>query len=211
MTKYVTTTLALAAALGFSVAHADGQGAFVEADAGHASTHHTGTTWGVSGGYRWTAVQSLYVGVEGGYQDLGTSKFHTVSGPTSLTDITGPHTITADTHSRNGAKAATLGLNVRWDFSERTSGLIRGGIARYRNRARSSNTSVIDNNPPVSSTYGYTLYDTRWYVGAGYGFDVSPNLSLKFTYDYYPQHYSVYGYHFTQDTNVWSTGVEFRF
>lgn len=80
MTKYVTTTLALAAALGFSVAHADGQGAFVQADAGHASTHHAGTTWGVSGGYRWTAAQSLYVGLEGGYQDLGTSKFHSVLG-----------------------------------------------------------------------------------------------------------------------------------
>ncbi|MGF6493658.1 OOP family OmpA-OmpF porin [Luteibacter sp. 621] len=210
MIKYVIAAGAVAALTAATTVYADGQGAFVSAGAGQSSQRHTGTAWGVDGGYRWGVARNLYIGLEGGFHDLGTDKVR-YADTTAFADITGAHQITATGKAHIGTKAATFGINARWDFADKVYVIAHGGIARYRYRMSNEGTSTIDNESPIATHIAYSLYDTRWYAGAGFGFDFTPQLSLQFTYDHYPQHYSIYGFHIRNNLDTYSTAVEYRF
>ncbi|MGA7438450.1 MAG: outer membrane beta-barrel protein [Luteibacter sp.] len=210
MIKYFIAAMTTIAVAAPALAYADGQGAFVQAGAGQASQNHTGTSWSLSGGYRWAVASGLYVGLEGGYHDLANGKFR-YSANESFTDIDGPHRLNSQSVAHLGTKAVTFGVAARWDFADKVYATAHGGIARYRYRQRTEGTSTIDDQPPQDSHFAYSLFDTRWYAGAGMGYDFTPQLSLQFTYDHYPQHYSVYGYRFSNNLDIYSTALEFRF
>ena len=191
-------------------AHADGQGAFVQAGAGQPSAHHSGTAWGLDGGYRWAAAQSLYIGLEGGYHDLsGTKNRYGYS--TTYDGIDGTHTLSSEGTARARVQALTVGVNARWDFTDRMYAIVHGGAARYRERFRSDGSTTVDGGTPSSSHTAYSVYDTCWYAGAGVGFDFTPQLSLQFMYDHYPQRYKVYGLRVSDNLDVYSTALEYRF
>jgi OmpA-OmpF porin, OOP family len=210
LTRYILAAVATLAASIAPLAHADGQGTFIQAGAGHATQSHSGTAWGVNGGYRWSISQGVYFGAEVGYQDLANGKFR-YNQSIVINDITGTKQIASQGTGRVGTHAALLGANLRWDVTDKTYAIVHGGIARYRTRTRTDGTSTIDGQPPSTFYNGYNVYDTRWYAGAGFGFDFTPQISLQLTYDHYPQHYSAYGYHYTNNLDVYGTAVEFRF
>ncbi|MGN6479946.1 outer membrane protein [Luteibacter sp.] len=210
MTRYLLAAAFVVSAVLAPLAHADGQGAFIQGGAGRATQSHSGTAWGVDGGYRWTVANGVYLGAEMGYHDLASSKFR-YGDSESFSDMSGTHQFASQGTGRVGTQAALLGANLRWDISDQLYAVVHGGLARYRTRTRTDGTSTIDTQSPSTFHNAYNVFDTRWYAGVGFGFDFTPQISLQFTYDHYPQHYSAYGYRYSNNLDVYGTAVEFRF
>ncbi|WP_291782043.1 outer membrane beta-barrel protein [Luteibacter sp.] len=198
---------AIAALVSISIAHADNSGVFVQADAGRTtvSTSNGKFSFGVSGGYRWAVAPSFALGVEAGYVDLG-HRSNTYNYSLNY----GPHSLSGTSRNRGSVKAATLGVNAKWDMSETYFLMLRGGIARYRLNNTTKSYSVSD-GVSYSDSDSDIHNSTRYYVGAGFGMHLMPNLDLQVTYDHYAPRYSTYGYHLSPKLNSWSAGVEYRF
>jgi len=146
------------------------------------------TGYGVNLGYRWALNPNVALGVEGGYTDLG--KFGTKNAYSSLG---------LPSASVKGWTAGVNGhFNVtpEWYLSGR-AGLFRADVK-----------GAIPVTTPSST--GYALVDdtsTKYYAGAGVGYDFSNNISVGLNYDYYKADKN--GVKF--DPNLVSVSAEYRF
>ena len=171
-----------------AVTHAaDGAGgAFVNGNIGRSSLDKglyddNDTGYGINAGYRWLLNPNVALGVEAGYTDLG--KFDTKGAYSSL--------------GRASAKGWTAGVNghfnltPQWYVSGR-AGLFRADTKGWTNQAV---PSYVDDS------------STKWYAGAGFGYDFSNNLSLGLNYDYYKTDSKG----LNLDPNLLSLSAEYRF
>ncbi|MGA7440138.1 MAG: outer membrane beta-barrel protein [Luteibacter sp.] len=163
-------------------------------------------------GYRWTLTDTLALGVEGGYADLG--KGTATSDGSLVLGYTGYY---AGFHADRAqkTKAILVGANARWHLSERWSLAVHAGVARYKTSFDYTSVySVLGVAEPTA--YGsYSHRNNDYYVGLSLGFDVLSNLTASVSYDQYrPESYSDEGEHKKYESDrVRATGInlEYRF
>jgi len=214
MKNVLLLAMASIAALSTSVvARADSQGAFVQANVGHANANTSGsssTAYGALGGYRWAVDAPFYLGVEGGYVNLNRAHF-TSDSAFPITDITGPHTLTSHSRIKSKDEAVLLGVNGKWELPGQYFVTAHTGVARYRNNIHVQATGTLDGVPTEGFNDRYSYYDTNYYAGVGFGYDFSPQVSLSFTYDHYAPRYAAFGIKETVNLDMYAAAVEFRF
>lgn len=150
-----------------------GDGFFVQASAGKAdlsSVHVDGrASFGqLAGGYRWSSG----FGVEFGY--LGTGDFSQSFGvpfPGSLPSFRSSTDVSFD--------GWMLGGNWRHRIGERGYFLVRGGVFDWGLDADSQVCK------PTCERVSGEADGTDYYVGVGGGYDLTENLSLGLSYDYF--------------------------
>jgi OOP family OmpA-OmpF porin len=139
-------------------------------------------------GWRWNGI----IGPEIGYAYLGRRK-------DVLRDSS------RDSESSVNARAATFGLNSKYNFYQ--NWFVTGHAGYLRSRRTDDDTFYI-----LGSTSSHTSWNNGWYGGLGVGYDMSKNVSLGLNYDNY---YLQYGHPggFRSDVNVaaFSGSVEYRF
>ncbi|WP_347259630.1 porin family protein [Rudaea sp.] len=171
-----------------AVTHAaDGAGgAFVNGNIGR-STLDKGlyddndTGYGVNAGYRWALSPNVALGVEGGYTKLGDFNAKGVNGGLGSASVKGW------TAGVNGH----FNVTPQWYVSGR-AGLFRADTKGWTNQAV---PSYVDDS------------STKWYAGAGFGYDFSNNLSLGLNYDYYKTETKG----LNLDPSLLSVSAEYRF
>jgi opacity protein-like surface antigen len=141
------------------------------------------TGYGVNAGYRWTINPALALGVEGGYTDLG--KFDN-NGSVREIGV-----------SRATVKGWTAGVNAHYNITPQWYVSGRAGLF---------NANVKGFTSPLALNY-VDDSDTKYYAGAGFGYDFSNNLSVGVNYDYYKA--KVDGLNF--DPSLVSVSAEYRF
>jgi len=141
------------------------------------------TGYGINAGYRWLLNPNVALGVEGGYTDLG--KFDTKGAYSGLG--LGHASVKGWTAGVNGH----FNLAPQWYVSGR-AGLFRADTKGWTNETVS--TYVDDSS-------------TKWYAGAGFGYDFSNNLSLGLNYDYYKTSTN----RLNLDPGLFSVSAEYRF
>jgi len=163
----LTASLGMALAASSFVAHAgdaDSDHMFVNASAGVSHSNVTGLTdknsWGydLNFGYRWRGTW----GIEGGYVDLGRPQ---------VKAFYRGQPFNFDLH----VSGWTLGANGRWTFADNWHASARLGAFFSKSRL---------------SAGGYftgadSATDTNLYVGAGIGYDFTPQLGLGLNIDRY--------------------------
>jgi OOP family OmpA-OmpF porin/outer membrane immunogenic protein len=134
------------------------KGAYDDSDVGY----------GVNVGYRWAFNPNVAIGVEGGYTDLGSFK-------------------TKDSLSGAGIPDAkingwTLGLNGHFNINPNWYISARGGF--FRSDVKGTYFTGGNYGSGGAAVY---VDDTssKYYAGAGFGYDFSNNLSVGLNYDYY--------------------------
>jgi len=146
------------------------------------------TAYGVNLGYRWAINPSVALGVEGGYTDLG--KFGTKDAYRSLE------------LPNASVKGWTAGVNghfnvtPEWYLSGR-AGLFRADVKGV--------TPTGTGSTPVYLAVNDT--STKYYAGAGVGYDFSNNFSVGVNYDYFKTDKN--GVNF--DPSMVSVSAEYRF
>lgn len=205
------TAAAVAALSTSSAVFADSQGAFVQANVGHANSNvKSSSAYGVLGGYRWTVDAPFYLGMEGGYMNLNHSHF-TYNNTLVTTDIVGPHTLTSQSRVSSKNEALLLGVNGKWELPGRYFITAHAGVARYRNVVRVHSTGTLDGLPTDGFHDRYRYYDTNYYAGIGFGYDFNPQVSLSFNYDHYAPRYEAFGVKEDVNFDAYGMAAEFRF
>jgi OOP family OmpA-OmpF porin/outer membrane immunogenic protein len=120
--------------------------------------------FGVNAGYRWAFSPNVAIGVEGGYTDLGSFKTKDSLSSAGVPDAK----VSGWTAGVNGH----FNINPNWYISAR-GGLFRADI-KGTYFASSDGTAV-----HVDDT------STKYFAGAGFGYDFSNNFSVGLNYDYY--------------------------
>ncbi|HEX8779082.1 MAG TPA: porin family protein [Rhodanobacter sp.] len=144
------------------------QGWYVSADAGYANvskgSYDDGKfAGGVKGGYRFAITPATSLGVEVGYQWLGR-----LSAQSQYADqIAG--------NSKSKLRGSTAGVDLRYSFNPNWYGELRGGLFYAQGEGITSGAN------PEFRQYNRTKY----YAGAGVGYNLSQNWSLGANYDYY--------------------------
>lgn len=139
--------------------------------------------YGVNVGYRWALSPTFALGIEGGYTDLG--KFDAKDRYSDLGV------------SRASLKGFTAGVNghfnitPQWYLSGR-AGLFRADTKGWTNEAV---PNYVDDN------------STKWYAGAGFGYDFSNNFSVGMNYDYFKTDKN----QLKLDPDLLSVSAEYRF
>ena len=119
---------------------------------------------GVNAGYRWALSPNVALGLEGGYTDLG--KFDTKS---SFDDLgLGRASVKGWTAGVNGH----FNINPQWYVSAR-AGLFNGEVKGFAADTSDTGFHYVDDSA------------TKYYAGAGFGYDFSNNFSVGLNYDYY--------------------------
>ena len=141
------------------------------------------TGFGANVGYRWAVAPNVLLGIEGGYTDLGKFKAKdSLSAGIPEAKVSG-WTLGVDGH---------FNINPNWYVSAR-GGLFRGDV---------KGAYFADATPVyVDET------STKYYAGAGFGYDFSNNFSLGLNYDYY----KVDKAGLSLDTSLVSVSAEYRF
>lgn len=144
-------------------------------------------------GYRWAINPSLALGVEGGYTDLG--KFAVKD---SFNGLGLPQaSVKGWTAGVNGH----LNLTPQWYLSGR-AGLFRADVnGVYELPTVTTGPITSQGFVPVNET------STKFYGGAGFGYDFSNNFSLGLNYDYYKTDKN----NLKLDPNLVSVSAEYRF
>ncbi|TCV92383.1 outer membrane protein with beta-barrel domain [Luteibacter rhizovicinus] len=201
----VLLSVAAAAALSFASfgAHAASQGAFVNASVGSSRYDTSGddffqdktdTAYGIAIGYRWAVDAPFYLGVEGGYANLGKMTGRYNYGQVGMTT-----SLKADT--------ILIGGNAKWELPSSWFITARLGLAHSKSKLRAdAYAGSATASDSVSST------DNGIYAGLGFGYDFTPNLGLAVTYDHYSmkaQH--IIGTKQTVNSGVFGGTLEFRF
>ena len=139
--------------------------------------------YGVNGGYRWALNPNVALGIGGGYTDLGKFKAKdSLSAGIPEAKVSG-WTLGVDGH---------FNINPNWYVSAR-GGLFRGDV---------KGAYFADATPVyVDET------STKYYAGAGFGYDFSNNFSLGLNYDYY----KVDKAGLSLDPSLVSVSAEYRF
>jgi OOP family OmpA-OmpF porin/outer membrane immunogenic protein len=127
--------------------------------------------YGVNASYRCAFTPNVAIGVEGGYTDLGKYKAKDSFSGIGLPEakISG-WTLGLDGH---------FNINPNWYISAR-GGLFRADVkGSYATAGYTGSTTL-----PLAYTYVDDT-STKYYAGAGFGYDFSNNFSLGLNYDYY--------------------------
>jgi opacity protein-like surface antigen len=143
------------------------------------------TGYGLNLGYRWALNPNVALGVEGGYTDLG--KFS----PRSSFDGTGV--------PRATVKGWTAGVNGHFNLTPEW--YLSGRAGLYRADFKGGYLDASDLPVAVDDT------STKWYAGAGFGYDFSNNFSVGVNYDYYKAKTAG----LNLDPNLVSVSAEVRF
>jgi len=175
-----------------AVSHADTNGNggfFVNGNVGQSNLSKgvyddSDTGYGVNLGYRWAINPNVALGVEGGYTDLG--KFATKDSFNSL-GLPG-----AEVSGWNAGVNGHFNISPNWYVSAR-GGLFRGDV---KGAYLAGTTPVY-----VDDT------STKYYAGAGFGYDFSNNFSVGLNYDYF----KVNKQGLNLDPNLMSVSAEYRF
>jgi opacity protein-like surface antigen len=153
------------------------------------------TGYAANVGYRWALSPNFALGVEGGYTDLG--KF----------DAKVPVSFDTLSATRASVKGWTAGVNghfnltPEWYLSGR-AGLFRADINGV---AQTGTVSGIASGTPTYSYIDDT--STKYYAGAGFGYDFSNRFSVGLNYDYYKTDKNA----LKLDPNLVSVSAEYRF
>ena len=147
---------------------------------------------GVKGGYRFAINPETSLGVEVGYVYLG------------RTDARGLYTQNFAAYNGDNAKSklqgATAGLDLRYNFSPKWYGELRGGAFFAKGEGLTN-----DKFNPQSVRFNSTNY----YAGAGVGYNITPQWSVGLNYDYYQASDSDKNIHLP--TNLYTVSAEYRF
>lgn len=133
-------------------------------------------------GYRWAINPNVALGIEGGYTDLGSF------GPNSAYAGFPNAKFSGWTAGVNGH----FNLTPQWYISGR-AGLFRADVKG----------AIAGTTPPVY----VDDTSTKYYAGAGFGYDFSNNFSLGLNYDYY----KVNKNGFSANPDLVSVSAEYRF
>lgn len=160
------------------------QGWYLGANAGYATVdkgaYDDGKfAGGVKGGYRFALNSATSLGVEAGYQYLGRINADHIAG------------------YKSKLRGSTAGLDLRYHFAPSWYGELRGGLFYAQGEGLS--------NEPAPQFRQFER--TKYYAGAGVGYNVSQNVSLGLNYDYY----AAKGNGVDLPTNAWSLSAEYRF
>jgi OOP family OmpA-OmpF porin/outer membrane immunogenic protein len=192
--------LAVIPALGHTAEGSNG-GFFVNGNVGQSNLSKglyddSDTAYAVNIGYRWAINANVALGIEGGYTDLG--KFGV-----DLNHFVPHENPGLPNASVKGWTAGVNGhfnLTPQWYVSGRT-GLFRADIkGAYDNPDEGGHVFV-----PAFLTVDGT--STKYYAGAGVGYDFSNNMSVGLNYDFYKA--SKNGLKLTP--NLLSVSGEYRF
>ncbi|HVX06065.1 MAG TPA: outer membrane beta-barrel protein [Rhodanobacteraceae bacterium] len=188
------TALALftaAACVAASAQAADVTGWFVNGGVG--STHYKASYEGLSGTESDNGFQinggwrSHFIGIEGGYADLG-----------SVSENDG----TGDSASLSG-KGWTLGLNGHFNPTEKWYISARAGFFFWK---LDGHADLADGNGGTTH-YSASENGMNGYAGLGTGFDINRHWSVGVNFDYY----KINKDHFNIDTKMYSVNAEYRF
>jgi opacity protein-like surface antigen len=145
------------------------------------------TGYAANVGYRWAINPNVALGVEGGYTDLGKFDARSDLGPLGRASVKGW------TAGVNGH----FNLTPEWYLSGR-AGLFRADV----------NGFIPVNSTSTSTTYlGVDDTSTKYYAGAGFGYDFSNRFSVGLNYDYYKTDKN----DLKLDPNLVSVSAEYRF
>lgn len=143
---------------------------------------------GVKGGYRFAINPETSLGVEVGYVYLGRA------------DARGLYTQNYGGDAKSKLQGATAGLDLRYNFSPRWYGEVRGGAFFAKGEGLTN-----DKFSPQSVRFNSTNY----YAGAGVGYNITPQWSVGLNYDYYQASDSDKNIHLP--TNLYTVSAEYRF
>jgi OmpA-OmpF porin, OOP family len=165
------------------------QGWYVAADAGYAALDkgpydNGGIAGGVKGGYRFAINPETSLGVEVGYQYLGQVTAHGVPSNTSGT--------------RSQLRGTTAGLDLRYNIAPSWYAELRGGA--FYAQGQGLTDSV---NPQQYLQFNRTKY----YGGAGVGYNITTQWSVGLNYNYYEGT----GRGVDLATNAYTVSAEYRF
>jgi OmpA-OmpF porin, OOP family len=141
-------------------------------------------------GWRWNGI----IGAEIGYAYLGRRKAQN-----------------SFTESSVNARAATLGLNTKYNFYEGFFITAHGGYLRSQRTDTVTYETIFYNGGNYSSRR--TSWNNGWYSGIGLGYDVTHNVSVALNYDNYRLQYNHPDDIFRDKVNVaaYSASLEYRF
>ena len=188
------TALALltaAACMGTSAQAKDLTGWFVNGGVG--SAHHRATYGGLSGKESDTSYQinagwrSQFIGVEGGYVDLGSISENDGMGDSA----------------RLSGKGWTLGLNGHFNPTDKWYISARAGFFGWTLDARADIADGAGGTTRISGSDN----GLNGYAGVGTGVDFNRHLSLGVNFDYYK--INKHGYNI--NSKVYSVNMEYRF
>jgi OmpA-OmpF porin, OOP family len=167
-------------------------------------------------GYRWAMTDTLALGVEAGYADLGKAKA-VEHGNLRLSGI--GYYASYDSLREQKSKAALIGANARWHIAQRWSLAGRVGMARYKTTfSETFESSIV--GVPQPTTHGSTSHrSTDYFAGVSLGFDIVTNLTLSLNADVYrPETYTSsypdgYEHRDYENKRLIATGIslEYRF
>jgi OOP family OmpA-OmpF porin/outer membrane immunogenic protein len=136
-------------------------------------------------GYRWALSPNVALGVEGGYADLG--KFD----PRDSFAAAGV--------GRATVKGWTAGVNGHFNLTPQW--YLSGRAGLFRADVKGGYLDVADLPVGIDDT------STKYYAGAGFGYDFSNNFSVGLAYDYYKANAAG----LRLDPNLVSVNAELRF
>jgi opacity protein-like surface antigen len=166
--------------------------------------------FGLSGGYRWPVTESIRLGVEGGYVDLGTATVNY----SRHQDFIGIH-VDSTEDRREGVKAPFVGLSGRWIIGDAWSLTARGGLARYRATLDVDGASVSNGTSLPGSHDSEVRTSVSYYYGIAFEYDITPQLGVALSADRFNPEFKgqVYGQVKKESVHVTVPGlrVEYRF
>ncbi len=185
----LAAALATAGLFALPAVHAaDTSGMFINGNIGQSNLSKgayddTDTGYAANIGYRWAVAPNLLIGVEGGYTDLGTISPKSGYAPLGNAKLNG----------WNVGANAHFNLTDNWYLSGR-AGLFRADVQGGYLNAASVPVLVDDSS-------------SKWYAGAGFGYDFNNNFSVGLNYDHYKA--SKNGFNVSPD--LVSVSGEYRF
>lgn len=168
---FVAVALAAALGLGTSAAQAkDLTGWFVNGGVGTAHYHATANHFDLGSSSDTSAQinfgwRSQFIGVEGGYIDLGS-----VSGSDAMGES-----------ANLSGDGWTLGLNGHFNPTKMWYISARGGLFMWKLHAKAS----FSNGLGGFNRYSGSQQSMDWYAGVGTGVDFNRHMSLGVNFDYY--------------------------
>jgi hypothetical protein len=166
--------------------------------------------FGISGGYRWPVSETLRLGIEGGYVDLGdaTARYN-------RHQIFVPSPMDSTEKRREGVKAPFLGISGRWIIDDAWSLTARGGIARYRASLDVDNLWTVNGGPSSAGHDSYERSSVSYYYGIAFGYDITPQFGIALSFDRFNPEFKgqVYAQSKKESVSVTVPGlrVEYRF
>ena len=166
---------------------ADTNGFFVNGNVGQSSVdkgayNDDDTAFGVNVGYRWALAPNVLLGVEGGYTDLGSVDAKSAYPGFHKAEISGWN----------------LGVNGHFNINENWYVSGRAGLFR---------ADLKGTYGPLATPVNVDDNASKWYAGAGFGYDFNNNVSVGLNYDYYKAEKNG----LKLDSDLVSVSAEYRF